>query len=107
MPWIDHLPWGKGKGKKGWRRSKGWPYPEEHRAEELDADERRTEKMHLVHVWWCVDSQPRLRFEKKLATLRELRLASDEVLLLPLTCVQSYLAIFKSISAFRGWILCW
>ncbi|CAE7448091.1 ref(2)P [Symbiodinium natans] len=59
LPWIDHMPWGKGKGKKGWRRSKGWHPQEEQRNEGLSADEE---------------------FEKNLATLRELRLGSDEVL---------------------------
>eukprot|EP00439_Symbiodinium_sp_Y106_P080722 s1629_g19.t1 len=58
LPWMDHVPWGKGKGKKGWRKSKGWNQ-EEHKTEELSAEDE---------------------FEKKLASLRELRLGSDEVL---------------------------
>ena len=35
---MDHVPWGKGKGKKGWRKSKGWNQ-EEHKTEELSAED--------------------------------------------------------------------
>ena len=38
LPWMDHVPWGKGKGKKVWRKSKGWNQ-EEHKTEELSAED--------------------------------------------------------------------
>jgi len=68
MNWADPppMPWGKGKGKKGGKKGKKWW----HHLEEKSANE------HGELASMRADDE----FEKKFATLRELRLGSDEVI---------------------------
>ena len=69
LPWMDHVPWGKGKGKKGWRKAKGW-HQEEHRTEELSAsteDEcraRHGDQTCCVYAYRLADAQMELGSRK-------------------------------------------